>query len=341
MGSSRLCMLRGAARGLWAFRGTRNRRRNHAVSLGGRPWRTGLRCMDPSWRESYAGPERRTEGCIEFAKQRGGGRAVRPDPYLGQVRLHGMIIDARLRPINDYSRDLKGHESPTAPSTAQFKFRTQQEDERMGTGNPLRNYGPQDADRAFDLFICHAAEDKEAIARPLKEALEGGGWSVWFDEAQITVGDSLREKLDEGLREARFGVVILSPHFFEKPWPQVELDALMQREVGDGRKVILPVWHEVDEAYVAEHSPTLVGKYAARSAAGVQAVVSEIERAIGRPDERNPSHEDRKGRPVGGEADGSRSVSYVRRDEGRSIQHLLERVVKALFGDVARAIRTP
>lgn len=183
-----------------------------------------------------------------------------------------------------------GHESPMAASpTAHFGFRTHREDEPMGNGDALRSYGPQGAHRRFDLFISHAAEDKEAIARPLKEALIKRGWSVWFDEAEITLGDSLPRKLDEGLREARFGVVILSPHFFEKRWPQVELDALVQREVVDGRKVILPVWHEVDEHYVAERSPTLAGKYAVRSAAGLEAVVSQIERAIKRPDQPPPN----------------------------------------------------
>jgi hypothetical protein len=183
-----------------------------------------------------------------------------------------------------------GRQGPRLRAIA-FALRSHRKVEFAGNSDGLGRDGPEQGDRRFDLFLSHVAEDKDAIARPLKEALSEHGWSVWFDEAEITLGDSLQRKLDEGLHEARFGVVILSPHFFEKPWPQVELDALAQREVVDGRKVILPVWHEVDESDVVKQAPTLAGKYAARSAAGVQAVVSEIERAIGRPDKPEPSRE--------------------------------------------------
>jgi len=69
-----------------------------------------------------------------------------------------------------------------------------------------------------DVFICHASEDKDAIARPLAEALRERGHVVWFDEFELEIGDSLRQEIDRGLARSRFGVVILSPSFFEKKW---------------------------------------------------------------------------------------------------------------------------
>ena len=81
----------------------------------------------------------------------------------------------------------------------------------------------------YDVFISHASEDKEAIARPLYEALKARGLSVWFDEAELTLGDSLRRKIDDGLARCRYGIVILSPRFLEKEWPQRELDGLVAR----------------------------------------------------------------------------------------------------------------
>jgi hypothetical protein len=75
-----------------------------------------------------------------------------------------------------------------------------------------------------DVFICHASEDKADVARPLAEALRNEGINVWLDEFQMRVGDSLRRKIDEGLRNSAYGVVILSPSFFLKQWPQWELD---------------------------------------------------------------------------------------------------------------------
>src|SRR5262249_47919440 len=76
-----------------------------------------------------------------------------------------------------------------------------------------------------DVFISHASEDKVEIARPLAEALTKKGLTVWFDEYELTLGDRLRRKIEEGLRVSRYGVTILSENFFRKKWPQEELDA--------------------------------------------------------------------------------------------------------------------
>lgn len=132
---------------------------------------------------------------------------------------------------------------------------------------------------SWDLFICHASEDKEAFVRPLAEALTARSLSVWYDETSLKLGDSLRAEIDKGLARSRFGVVVLSKHFFQKHWPQRELDGLANRE-RDGRKVILPVWHEVEENDVAEFSPTLAGRLAVRSSQGVGTVVEAIARAM-------------------------------------------------------------
>lgn len=61
---------------------------------------------------------------------------------------------------------------------------------------------------------------KKAIARPLYPVLKRKGIKVWFDEGTLTIGDSLREKIDEGLARCRFAIVLLSPSFFAEDWPQ-------------------------------------------------------------------------------------------------------------------------
>ena len=132
---------------------------------------------------------------------------------------------------------------------------------------------------AWDVFICHASEDKDNFVRPLAAALRGSGISVWYDEFSLTLGDSLRRSIDRGLKESRFGVVVLSPSFFEKHWPQVELDGLAQRETS-GDKVILPIWHNVNHAAVMGYSPPLADRLAIESNKGLEAVSREILRAI-------------------------------------------------------------
>src|SRR5579864_5637094 len=74
-------------------------------------------------------------------------------------------------------------------------------------------------DAQWDFFISHASEDKQAIARPLADALLAMGIRVWYDDFSLAVGDSLRESVDRGLSRSRFGIVILSHHFFSKHWP--------------------------------------------------------------------------------------------------------------------------
>jgi hypothetical protein len=128
----------------------------------------------------------------------------------------------------------------------------------------------------FDVFISHASEDKDSIARPLYRELNAQGLTVWFDEAVLELGDGLRRKIDEGLTKCRYGVVILSPHFFRKQWPQKELDGLVARETASGEKAVLPVWHEIDRDGVLAYSPTLADRVAARSAEGVAVVAAKI-----------------------------------------------------------------
>jgi hypothetical protein len=74
----------------------------------------------------------------------------------------------------------------------------------------------------FDLFICHASEDKKSFVRPLAKALREHNVEVWFDEFALKIGHSIRRSLDKGLSQSRFGVVA----FFAKQWSQHELDGL-------------------------------------------------------------------------------------------------------------------
>jgi len=131
----------------------------------------------------------------------------------------------------------------------------------------------------YDFFICHASEDKGDVARPLAEMLSGKNLKVWYDDFTLTLGDSLRRSIDFGLAGSRYGIVILSPAFFKKDWPQKELDGLTAKE-RSGVKVILPVWHNVDREYVLRYSPTLADRVAVSTSKGLERVVEEILKAV-------------------------------------------------------------
>ena len=130
--------------------------------------------------------------------------------------------------------------------------------------------------KEWDVFISHASEDKDEIVRPLSAALVAAGLRVWYDEFELRIGDSLRRKIDAGLANSRFGIVVLSVAFFSKNWPQYELDGLVSREVSTGQ-VILPLWHKVSKADVIAVSPSLADKIARNTSdSTVEEIADEI-----------------------------------------------------------------
>ena len=139
-----------------------------------------------------------------------------------------------------------------------------------------------DHEHQHDLFICHASEDKESVARPLAEVLSSRGLKVWLDELELTVGDSLSGRIEAALARSRFGIVILSPAFFTKEWPQRELAGLAAREIDAGSKIILPVWHNVNSHYIAQHAPILADRVGASTGRGLQDVADKLLLALER-----------------------------------------------------------
>lgn len=147
-----------------------------------------------------------------------------------------------------------------------------------------------------DVFISHASEDKARVAGPIAEELSASGWSVWLDEYELTVGDSLNGQINHGLAHSRFGVVVLSKAFFEKKWTQAELAALAAKEMTSGAKVILPVWHGIDQNYLVEVAPVLADRLGVSTMKGIPSVVQELIRALAR--ERRESNKPARAVPV-------------------------------------------
>lgn len=118
-----------------------------------------------------------------------------------------------------------------------------------------------DSEREYDVFISHASEDKDDVARPLAEALRNNGLSVWYDEFELKIGDSLRRKIDKGIANSNFGVIVISRDFINKGWTNYELDGLITKAV-NGEQTMLPVWHNVTKREVINYSPSLADKLA-------------------------------------------------------------------------------
>jgi hypothetical protein len=131
-----------------------------------------------------------------------------------------------------------------------------------------------------ELFISHATEDKDTFVRPLADALiQRPGLRVFYDEYSLVIGDSLLASVSKGLHKCDFGVVVFSPDFLRKKWPQEELAGLFARETIE-RKIILPIWHNLGRDDILAVYPSFADRIAAKSADGIERVVSDIMRAV-------------------------------------------------------------
>lgn len=137
-----------------------------------------------------------------------------------------------------------------------------------------------DSSKEYDVFISHASEDKENVVRPLAIALKNKGVSVWYDEFELKIGDSLRRKIDQGLSKSKFGIVVISKDFIQKGWTNYELDGLMTKAISC-QQTLLPIWHNITKQEVIDYSPSLADKVARNtSQETVEEIASEIAELI-------------------------------------------------------------
>lgn len=115
----------------------------------------------------------------------------------------------------------------------------------------------------YDVFVSHAWEDKAEFVDEFVDELCKLGIKVWYDTSEIKWGDSMRARIDDGLKKSKFGVAILSPDYIKdgKYWTKAELDSLFQLESING-KTLLPIWHKLTKKDVMEFSPIIGSKLA-------------------------------------------------------------------------------
>ena len=129
------------------------------------------------------------------------------------------------------------------------------------------------------IFISHASEDKEAVAVPLAERLKERRLDVWLDQWELALGDGLRSSIETALSQAPFGIVILSPSYMSKKWPNRELDGLFSLETKD-RKVILPVLHNIRLDELTQNLPMMSDRICVSTDKGLDIVADQIATAV-------------------------------------------------------------
>lgn len=92
----------------------------------------------------------------------------------------------------------------------------------------------------YDVFISHASEDKETIARPIFEACARRGVKAFLDEAHIGWGEDFTKKINTALGSARTVLCVISQVSVTKEWPLAEVNTALSMDV-IGQKRVVPL----------------------------------------------------------------------------------------------------
>jgi len=110
----------------------------------------------------------------------------------------------------------------------------------------------------YDIFLSHYSGD-DALARSLERALTAAGISVWYDGAEIKLGDSILAKMQEGIQRSRYGLILFTPGFLSSTsgfrWGEVE--AYLAEQLASGRTNLLPLVAGVDHEAFQRKMPLL------------------------------------------------------------------------------------
>ena len=90
------------------------------------------------------------------------------------------------------------------------------------------------------IFLSHNHADKDFV-RKLARDLENHGVVCWVDEAELKIGDSLIEKIREGIDSVDYFAVVLSSNSIQSPWVKNELDVAMNHHISGKKIKVLPL----------------------------------------------------------------------------------------------------
>jgi len=94
--------------------------------------------------------------------------------------------------------------------------------------------------REVVAFLSHSSKDKPFV-RQLAADLTANGITVWLDEQMIRVGDSIVEKIGQGLAASDYFLIALSENSVDSEWVKRELNNALINEVESRRVKVLPL----------------------------------------------------------------------------------------------------
>jgi hypothetical protein len=91
-----------------------------------------------------------------------------------------------------------------------------------------------------NVFISYATPDR-VFAQRLAQDIAQLGHQVWLDLWDLAVGDSLVQRIGEGLAQADYLLVVLSPQSVQSAWMEREVEILISIEIAERRTMIFPL----------------------------------------------------------------------------------------------------
>lgn len=90
------------------------------------------------------------------------------------------------------------------------------------------------------VFLSYSSQDKQ-LAERIAHDLVDRGIDVWFDEWNILVGESVSQKIEQGLDNSEFVLVLLSNQSVESGWVGKEWRSKIAEEIDKNKTIILPL----------------------------------------------------------------------------------------------------
>lgn len=108
----------------------------------------------------------------------------------------------------------------------------------------------------FSVFLVHSSKDKPVVDKVFNE-LQTQELRVWYDRYEIQPGDSISDKINDGLEKSDMGVLFLSKNLLESVWGRNEVNYFFQKRMNTDSKTFVPLNLDLE----SDEKPPLLQDY--------------------------------------------------------------------------------
>jgi len=123
-----------------------------------------------------------------------------------------------------------------------------------------------------DVFLCHAWDDRQGVAKQLHDLLEAAGVKVWFSEKDLGLGVPMMRAIDKGLAASRIGLVLVTPALLARLPKESVADKELSALLAGNR--LVPIVHNTTYEALRNISPLLASRSGLDTAEDPMAVIA-------------------------------------------------------------------